>query len=45
LTSDLTRREFHVLVPLCILTVYWGIWPQRLLELASHSISYQFMFN
>jgi NADH:ubiquinone oxidoreductase subunit 4 (subunit M) len=22
LTSDLTRREFHVLVPLCILTVY-----------------------
>lgn len=44
LTSDLTRREFHVLLPLSLLTIYFGIWPQRLLENAAHSISYQFFW-
>lgn len=43
LTSDLTRREFHVLFPLVLLTVYYGIWPQYLLELAASSMSYQFL--
>jgi NADH-quinone oxidoreductase subunit M len=37
--ADLTKREFGILVPLVLLTVYFGVYPQPILGLTDAAVS------
>ena len=36
--GDISRREFFVLLPLCLLTIIFGVWPNIVLDLLHNSV-------